>query len=1489
MGSYRSKEDDVSKISMSIFVMNFPDSFSAKDLFHSCKQYGVVDTFIPLKRSKDDRLKFHANIARFQRTPLNGHKTQENKETKINKSGKNVPREEGGVTKSGKSFVHVLKGNNMSGNTKSESIPAIVLDDECLYTKDLSKSLMGRVKEFVSLSNLKKALTNEGFVDINIWYMGELWVMLEFATSKSRDLFRENVGAGSWFSVLHQASTEFSTYGRIVWVEIEGVLFKLWSGNTFKRIASKWGDLLDVDDQEETCFHSKRLCLYTKLCSNIFESFKIVFCGMMFWIRAKEVPGWVPEFMEDSDDEVQSEKGIYGRGSCSSGCGPDNVTEEDNSLKYPLGFTPNSKTKELSMNEETVYGVNVDREQNCNSDEIHNGQEGNSANKDSKDSTSDSVCSGQFKIYMAPSTGGSILCLMEELVKVGQTIGLAQKAKKDWVKELCVKNKVTVLALQETKMKSMELFCVKSCWGNYAFDFVHSDSVGNSGGILCAWDPNSFRSSSSTISDYFVMIRGVWLKTGVNLLIVVVYAPRDLRDKRMLWEYLANATNQWDGEVVMMGDFNKVRHKSDRFGSVFNAQGTNVFNSFIVNAGLEEVPLGVSAYTWCHKSASKMSKLDRFLISENLMNFSPNISAITLDRYLSDHRPILLRESTFDYGLNVAPGDGSNGSRRGTYVAIDNGKGSEEVIIKRMEVVNSIQRVNKIHATEIAQKAKIKWSVEGDENSRFFHGMLNKKRSQLSIRGIMADGVWIEKPDQVKGDFFQHFSSRFGKLMQRRANVDMCYPNSLTIEQQEDLELIVSKEELKRAVWDCGVDKSPGPDGFTFGFYRQFWSTIEKDVFEAVNHFITYGDIPNGCNSSFIALILEVSDANMVKDFRPISLIGSIYKIIAKILANRLVGVLGDIVNEVQSAFIVERQILDGPFIINEVMQWCSSKKKQAVIFKVDFEKAYDSVRWDFLDDVLTKFGFGNKWRVWIQSCLRSSRGSIIINGSPTEEFQFFKGLKQGDPLAHFLFILIMESLHLSFQRVVDADMFTGIKLSPSLNLSHMFYADDVVFVGQWCDGVYVEDMKVKHAASKLGCLILNTPFTYLGTKVGGAMSRVNAWKEIVDKVKTRLSKWKMKTLSIGGRLTLLKSVLGSLPIFHMSIHRVPKRVLHTLESIQSHFFNGHDLSSRKATWVKWSNVLAAKEKGGLGVSSLYALNRGLMLKWVWRFYSQKTSLWARVVKAIHGEDGSVGKEIKAGAQSCWVNIVNEVNVLKEQGVNFFKYMRLKLGNGVMTSFWEDNWINGCVFKYMFPRVYALETSKLASVSTKLMDSSLENSLRRKIRGGVEQSQYNALFELVDEVNLVPQSDRYVWSLDSSGEFSVASIRKVIDDNRSPNINTMTRWVKYVPIKVNVFAWKVKMDALPTRLNISHRGIDIESILCPICESGAESSRHLFFNCNLVRQISRKIALWWDVSHVDVNSIVEWLNWLVSLRLTAKLKAMLEGLDVKPRSVGTPG
>ncbi|GKB85503.1 putative ribonuclease H-like domain-containing protein [Tanacetum coccineum] len=265
-------------------------------------------------------------------------------------------------------------------------------------------------------------------------------------------------------------------------------------------------------------------------------------------------------------------------------------------------------------------------------------------------------------------------------------------------------------------------------------------------------------------------------------------------------------------------------------------------------------------------------------------------------------------------------------------------------------------------------------------------------------------------------------------------------------------------------------------------------------------------------------------------------------------------------------------------------------------------------------------------------------------------------------------------------------------------------------------------------------------------------------------------------------------------------------------------------------------------------------------------------------MKAIHEDDGRIGKDIKACNQSCWLNIVNEINVLKNQGINFLDFMRLKLGNGNNISFWNDNWIRDNILKNLYPRIYALENSKQVTVCAKLADIALDASFRRKPRGGIECIQFNEMLVLMQDVSLTPISDRWIWSLEGSGDFSVASTRKAIDDKRLPVVNSKTRWIKSVPIKVNVHAWKVKLDALPTRFNISRRGIVLDSILYPICNTGVESSSHLFFTCNLARQLSCKISQWWVTPFVEVNSYGEWRSWLVSLRLSSKHKLILEGV-----------
>ncbi|GJX47356.1 RNA-directed DNA polymerase, eukaryota [Tanacetum coccineum] len=1012
------------------------------------------------------------------------------------------------------------------------------------------------------------------------------------------------------------------------------------------------------------------------------------------------------------------------------------TTDTSTSIPYPPGFTPANDIP--ACNNQDIPEAESVRPPSRSA-------RSNSRVLEEAENSVDRVSSESFSNGVKIKEGGSILEILEEMITVGQTMGfsmegLGSKAKKDWIKELISKHKVSFLSIQETKMESVSAMEVKFLWGNYFFDHIISEASGNSGGILCAWDTNFFKKDHHTISDNFIALYGTWIPNNQKLLIISVYAPQSVSSKRMLWSYLESLITSWNGESLIMGDFNEVRCIEERWGSVFNSHGANAFNSFISNSGLNDIQLEGFSFTWAHPSATKMSKLDRFLMSNGLLSAFPLISAICLDRHLSDHRPILLKEVFSDFGPTPfrfyhswleLPGfddlvskswnsftlDDSNGMIRfkkklqmlkkeirawtldfkrhqvglskdlksklcDIDKVLDQGGVTDDILLSRLEVLKQLHDVQSSNNRDIMQKAKIRWAIEGDENSKYFHAIINKKRANLSVKGIMVDGDWIVEPDLVKQEFRRHFTDRFQDPGSRRGSLNFPFPNRLNNDQILELESPISNEDIRTAVWGCGVDKSPGPDGFTFEFFRKYWTVVGPDFCIAVKWFFDHGDFAIGCNSSFVALIPKVLDPKVVSDYRPISLIGSLYKVVTKILASRLSLVISDLISDVQTAFLPNRQILDGPFIINEILARCKLKKQQAMIFKVDFAKAYDSVRWDYLDDVLISFGFGPKWRSWIRGSLSSGKASILVNGSPTTEFHLYRGLKQGDPLAPFLFLLIMESLHLSFSRAVEAGIFKGYKIDPSTTLSHLFYADDAVFIGEWSHsnlkgimnilrcfsllsgmsiniqkshllGVGIPDNCVAEAAKSIGCLIMKAPFKYLGILVGDNMSSKKAWDETINKMKKRLSRWKLNTLSVGGRLTLLKSVLGSTPIYNMSIFKVPKSVLNYMESLRRNFFNGFQEGDRKIAWVKWSKVLASKKFGGLGVSSFFALNRALLFKWVWRYLSHDNSLWSRIISALHGLNGHV---LSAAFNSTWSSIITEVNSLKVKGVDLISH-----------------------------------------------------------------------------------------------------------------------------------------------------------------------------------------------------------------------------------------
>ncbi|GJX59712.1 RNA-directed DNA polymerase, eukaryota [Tanacetum coccineum] len=536
---------------------------------------------------------------------------------------------------------------------------------------------------------------------------------------------------------------------------------------------------------------------------------------------------------------------------------------------------------------------------------------------------------------------------------------------------------------------------------------------------------------------------------------------------------------------------------------------------------------------------------------------------------------------------------------------------------------------------------------------------------------------------------------------------------------------IVKKDIVTELIMlDQALDRGDGVRWLHIRIHQDLLDLLGPELCDAVEYFFIHGRFSKGCNSSFIALI-------------------------PKILANRLALVIADLVSDTQSAFIAGRHILDGPFILDEILNWCKRKNKHAMFFKVDFAKAYDSVRWDFLIDVLEAFGFGQAWCNWIRGILYSAKASVLINGSPSNEFTCYRGLKQGDPLAPYLFILVMEALHVSFTKAIEAGIFKGLLLPGSISISHLFYADDAMFLGEWS----------------------------------------------ADNIKGILNILKSFYLASGLRINISKSQLLGVGVSRGEVERAAcsigtARCFEANGKNSESFFNGVNQDETKITWVSWDKVLASKKHGGLGVSSYFALNLKSYLK-------------------SHGFDfGLIGRE----AEWEW--------------------------GGVCLSF----------------------------------------TFRRPIRGGIESQQMDSLNDLLQTIVLSDSNDRWVCDLAGDGSFCVKDIRNRIDDVILPSTPIPTRWLKIIPIKVNIFMWRARLGCLPTRDNLVRRGVLVDSTACPSCSVNEESVNHTLFCCDLARTVLQRICRWWNLALLDWISFQEWHEWFLSIRMSSTNKLLLEGV-----------
>lgn len=1127
--------------------------------------------------------------------------------------------------------------------------------------------------------------------------------------------------------------------------------------------------------------------------------------------------------------------------------------------------------------------------------------------------------------------------------------GLGGYDKRNEVRRLITDKHPYVLCIQETKMNVMAAGVVSYLWGSATYGFSFQPSVGASGGLLTVWDTNFVEATSTSSFNHVLVVRGRIIHTGQEFAIANVYAPCDTAAKQILWGQLSNfVLNNGDAPLCICGDFNSIRSREERKsrGVVFRQHDADIFNQFIEENFLVDLPICGRLFTWYRGDGHSMSRLDRYLLSVNWCSMWPNCIQVALQRGLSDHVPLVLRMDEANWGPRPIrmlkcwsdfPGydqfvrekwgsldvqgwggfvlqqklkmmklslkewhqqhsknmEGKIKETKERMATLDfKGETSELDEVEEAELhelSENLHSLARIHTSMCWQKSRLLWLREGDANTKFFHAVMSSRRRRNAIQTIQVNGVQTDGVEGIREAVFNHFSSHFKKVQVERPRIDNLNFRKLSLVESRDLTRPFTVEEVKNAIWDCDNYKSPGPDGVNFGFIKQFWLDLKDDFMRFITEFHRNGKLAKGINSTFIALIPKVDSPQLLNDFRPISLVGCMYKVLAKVLANRLRTVVSSVVSDTQSAFLKGKQILDGILVANEAVDEARRMNKEMLLFKVDFEKAFDSVDLHYLDSVMVNMNFPTLWRKWISECVGSATASVLVNGSPTEEFVIERGLRQGDPLSPFLFLLAAEGLNVLMQSMVSEGLYRGYTVGSTegVEVSNLQFADDTLLLAEksWANvrsmravliifeqisglkvnfhksmltGVNVPISWLTEASLVMNCRVGTLPFVYLGLPVGGDARRLEFWKPVVDRIVNRLSNWSCKFLSLGGRLILLKSVLSSLPVYFLSFFKAPTGIISSLESLFKRFFWGGCEESRKISWVDWNSVCLPKEEGGLGVRRLCEFNLSLLGKWCWRMLGEKDRLWYRVLRARYGEEGG---RLKEGGResSLWWRMICGIRNGVGLGVGrwFDDNIRRVVGGGGDTYFWTDNWVGGVPLRIRFPRLFELVVNKWATVEDMERRGWEVGGdawvWRRRLHAWEEESVSDCSILLHDVVLQANVHDRWRWMIDPAHGYSVKGTYQFLTMTDVPpeRGSAVEVWHKQAPLKVSLFAWRLFRNRLPTKDNLLLRHVlHSDNIACVGGCGSSETAEHLFIGCAFFGRVWTLVLQWLGLSFV---------------------------------------
>ncbi|GKV19162.1 hypothetical protein SLEP1_g29456 [Rubroshorea leprosula] len=594
---------------------------------------------------------------------------------------------------------------------------------------------------------------------------------------------------------------------------------------------------------------------------------------------------------------------------------------------------------------------------------------------------------------------------------------------------------------------------------------------------------------------------------------------------------------------------------------------------------------------------------------------------------------------------------------------------NETLAAKEKELQRELTKLERANLSVIAQRAKVTWLKEMDSNSAYFHAKVKERQHRSIINSILNnEGVRVTQPELIKQKFLMFYQNLFGKAKEGVQAVDMNVIRRgrvLTTEELEELCRPFTTKEVETALFSIPSNKSPRPDGFTSGFYKAAWSIIKNNVTAAVLDFFDSGKILKQINATNITIVPKVSCPNVVSDYRPIACCNVIYKVISKLLTQRINEVLSMLVSSNQTAFVKGRSITTNLLICQDLVRnYHRSKGPARCLMKIDLQKAYDSVDWGFVNAMLRGLNFLDRFINWLMLCVSTTRFSVSINGQPKGYFQGQRGLQQGDPIPPYLFVLVMEYLTRKLKELDMQEKFKYHSKCRVMQLTHLIFVDDimlfckadeestVLMMQKFEEFARVSRLEVNRMNSqvffsgvregqkvaliqKLGFAEGQLPVRYLGLPFISKKLSPKACQLIIDKIHQRIGSWATKFLSYASRFQLVNSVLFHIQVFWSGALLIPKKVLKLIDAACRNFIWCGKWNYNAMSLVAWDDVCVPRKEGGLRVKQLLHWNKVALGKLVWNICQHQESLWVKWAQVVLLRGENFWK-VKIPADCAW-------------------------------------------------------------------------------------------------------------------------------------------------------------------------------------------------------------------------------------------------------------